>query len=392
MRILLVTGEYPPDTPGGIGSFVACAARALTATGSEVHVLVCAKAEPATDTMDGGAFIHRRPMLRAATFPLRGRVGGRTALALSLAHHAHRLGRFDVVEAPDWQAMGLGFVLVHRTPTVVCLHTPDAVIRAFDQPTASGAPRIAMRAVDRLDSFAARRATAVTSPSNLLVHTLRASGWLRRSESRVQRAPLDLAEWIGAGPVENTQPTVLGMGRLEHRKGFDVLIRAIGLLRGEVPNIRVVLAGADGLRSDGTKWSSYLLGLAGAVGVELELTGSIPRNDLLPLLTSSRVVAVPSRFDNFAMSALEGLAAARPLVCTDHVGVAELDDGSAAITAVPVDDPGAFAHALLPHLADRSAAARAGRLGQAIVTAACDPQVFARKRLALYREVISKAS
>ncbi len=391
MRILLVTGEYPPDTPGGIGSYVACAAPALAAHGAEVHVLVCAGREPVSDTVDNGAFIHRRPLLRSATIALRGRVGGRLSLAASLAHHARGLGRFDVIEAPDWQAMGLAFTIRNRTPTVVCLHTPDVVIRAHQQPASDTVDQRGLRAVDRLDAFAARRAAAVTGYSNLMVQTLLGIGWLRRQDTVVQRAPIDLHRWIEASPVHNTEPVILGLGRLEHRKGFDVLVRAAGLLRGDVPDIRVVLAGADGYRPDGTTWSTYLRGLADAVGVDLELTGSIPRPDLLQRLSSSRVVAVPSRFDNFAMAALEGLAAARPLVCTNQVGVAELADGSSAITAVAVDDPPALAAALLPHLRDAQWATRAGEMGQALVTSACNADRFAEGRLAIYCQVIEKA-
>ena len=64
MRILFVSIEYPPETPDGIGSYVAEIGPALVARGHEVHVLSCLPDQPASDRVDRGVHVHRRGEVR----------------------------------------------------------------------------------------------------------------------------------------------------------------------------------------------------------------------------------------------------------------------------------------------------------------------------------------
>jgi glycosyltransferase involved in cell wall biosynthesis len=58
---------------------------------------------------------------------------------------------------------------------------------------------------------------------------------------------------------------------------------------------------------------------------------------------------VPSRWEGLPLVALEAMARARSLVCSDIPGLAEIvEDGAGA--AVPPDDPKALAAAIVPRL------------------------------------------
>lgn len=129
MKILLLSGEYPPETPGwgGIGSYVVCVAKALARRGHEVHVLSCALGHVGGDGVEEGVWVHRRRLVRARGAT---RLGfGETAHRLLLGAQAFLAARvlrcaFDVIEYPEWDAEGWLFALRSKVPLIAHLHTP----------------------------------------------------------------------------------------------------------------------------------------------------------------------------------------------------------------------------------------------------------------------------
>jgi len=95
VRILFVSIEYPPETPDGIGSYVAEIGPALVARGHEVHVLSCLPGQAASDRVDRGVHVHRRGEAR---LPGGSKTAQRLRHALSCRVETARLGLdFDVV-------------------------------------------------------------------------------------------------------------------------------------------------------------------------------------------------------------------------------------------------------------------------------------------------------
>jgi len=240
MRILLVSGEHPEveGTNGGIGTFVALAADALVRAGHDVHQLVCAPGLATVDRPGSGgdrptAALHVRPVL-AGLRPARGRGPRLAAIAASCRWYARQLGPFDVIEAPDFHGLG-AFLPAART--VIQLQTPAAVIARED-------PREAppTRGTTWLEQRGVRRAALVVSISQLLVDELHAMAWLDGPQAVAIVPPIaDLAS--PPAPPANGPNTVLGIGRIEPRKGFDLLVDAVALLSQS--DVRLELAGAD---------------------------------------------------------------------------------------------------------------------------------------------------
>jgi hypothetical protein len=82
------------------------------------------------------------------------------------------------------------------------------------------------------------------------------------------------------------------------------------------------------------------------------------------------------------MAALEGMAAARPVVVSARTGVSEIMNSECgAVATLSATD---FASALRPYLVDADLAQRAGLEARRVVSAACDPAAVAVQREALY--------
>jgi len=127
---------------------------------------------------------------------------------------------------------------------------------------------------------------------------------------------------------------------LIHRKGIDVLLRALQLLQENDPPIRVLLAGS------GPDEESFVT-LSQALGVDDRVTFLGERSDLGAIFRDATDIAVlPSREELFGIVILEAGLARRPVVASRVGGIPEaVQDGRTGLL-VPHDDPRALAEAL----------------------------------------------
>jgi len=154
--------------------------------------------------------------------------------------------------------------------------------------------------------------------------------------------------------VADDDVLVLGLGALERRKGFDVLLSALGTCRERV---RLVLVG------DGSQ-AAALDRQAEALGVALMRLGF--RDEVASVLAAADIVAVPSRAEGLGIAALEAMAAGRPVVASRVGGLVEVVDHEETGILVSPDEPAQLA-AAIERLA-RSAEDRV-RLGTAAAAA-----------------------
>jgi glycosyltransferase involved in cell wall biosynthesis len=374
MRILFVSIEYPPETPDGIGSYVAEIGPALVARGHEVHVLSCLQGQASSDRVDRGVHVHRRGEVR---LPGGSKTAQRLRHAWSCRVEAARLGDFDVVEAADWMAEGLGLAFRRPAPLVVHLHTPLAVTSRY----AGSRQTHDLRVASALERLAVRRADLVTSPSERLLREVGPS-WLAGKRVRMVRLPIAPRE---IGPAA-TPPVVLCVGRLEPLKGSDLLVEAARDLPGEV-----VFVGRTTSERDGKPYDEWLAARARELGAPVRFEAEVPRDDLARFYLGARVVAVPSRHENLPYAGLEALAFGRPVVCRSSSGLAELLLESGAGAVVEDDGPEALAAALRPFLEDPPRAAEASARARELVAHHCAPDVIAAQREAVYEEAVNSS-
>jgi glycosyltransferase involved in cell wall biosynthesis len=385
VRILFVSAEYPPDTAvGGIAQNVGAIAPALAARGHEVHVLSCYPDQERREVVDAGVHVHRRPRPRSTLLRRRspsGAAASRIEAAVAARRFAASLGAFDVVNVPDWMGEGLLFSLTPGAPVVSYLHTPLHLIAAHRGDDRGGG------VADRIERLAVARSTIVTSTSRQLIEDLEADGWLRHPDTRVIPPPVDAAYFDGLPPADVTGPVLVAVGRCERRKAPEVLVDAAGLLAGDVPDLEVVFVGRSEGTRDGMRYADWVAARAATRGVRCRLVEHVERDAVRSWYGRARAVVVPSRYESFSMVAVEGMAAARPVVCTERVGAREVL-GEAGDVIVPVDDAAALAAALRPLLADAAAARALGSRMREIVERRCSPERAAADREAAFADAV----
>jgi glycosyltransferase involved in cell wall biosynthesis len=134
------------------------------------------------------------------------------------------------------------------------------------------------------------------------------------------------------------QQVVVAMGRLDPKKGVDLLIRAFQRVATDsaFARWRLVLAG-DG--ETGYVESLRQLAATGPARERIEFRGWIQPSERRPLLSMSRLFVLPSQQENFGIAVVEALACGVPALVSPGVNLA--DDIMAAdagwVTARDVD-------------------------------------------------------
>ncbi|MFM7061348.1 MAG: glycosyltransferase family 4 protein [Actinomycetes bacterium] len=148
------------------------------------------------------------------------------------------------------------------------------------------------------------------------------------------------------------EPYVAFVGTIEPRKDVPSLVRAFASLSDAHPELRLVLAGADGWGADAVRDAIATSGCT----TRILRPGYIPAEALAPLLRRAAAVAYPSLEEGFGLPALEALACGSPVVTTSGSAMADVCGDAARL--VPPGRPDLLATALAAVLDDPTEARR----------------------------------
>ncbi len=330
MRVALITPEYPGCGPSfGIGSYVQRLAQELTAAGHGVCVAVAAQ--------DGCWLGHSDQVHRVSASRVPGIIRPRWVSAW-LQRTLDDLAP-DVVEVPNWG--GLAAFLSRSWPLVVRLST------SIDhQPPRDRLRRILHPLHLRLECATVRRAHLVIANSHAIAQAV-APLYRRMADRVIPHAfptPRETGRPIGGD--------VLFVGRCEHRKGVDVLLRAWPAVRAQR---------ACTLHLVGSGHHALIDLLPATLRAGITVHGVISDAALTSLRDRCAVQVVPSRFESFGLTVVEAFAAGHAVIAGDCAGLSETV-GPAGVL-YPVEDHRALTQALRQVLDDAALRQRLVLLG-----------------------------
>ncbi len=154
---------------------------------------------------------------------------------------------------------------------------------------------------------------------------------------------------FGAFPfrrVERDPATVLFVGRLDHRKNPELLVRAFATLAGSHAGARLVIVGQGSLEP-------RLRRLAREIGAaeRVRFEHFVGHDELVNWYNRASLVVVPSRFEGFGLSAVEAQSCGACVVATDTEGLRDVViDGETGALAAP--DPMSLAETIARLLDD----------------------------------------
>jgi glycosyltransferase involved in cell wall biosynthesis len=123
-------------------------------------------------------------------------------------------------------------------------------------------------------------------------------------------------DWKGIVKVHPSaqQSDIISVGRLVGHKNMDLLIKAVGIVKSEIPDVKALIVG-NGPEMERLKFQVKELKLEKNV---IFLGFLEDYNEALAIMKSSGIFASPSTREGFGMAALEANACGLPVVTVNH--------------------------------------------------------------------------
>ena len=326
MRVTIVTTWFPTNRSPGLGVFVARHAASMAAAGHDIRVVHLASA-----SVNDGVRHDRVMGLPVVRLPM----------TLSRPHELLTARR-------ELEALTRGSDVVHTHAVSTLLpyalgrpHQPWLHTEHWSGIAQRGAElgslaRAGAQVVLRLE----RRPDVVTTVSDQLAADLR----VYRPRGEILTVPNEVTMPEDPAPrrsIELGRDTlrIIGIGGLIERKRPDLAVEVVAALAEQGVPARLTWVGGGPLAERCTD-------LAESLGVDLELTGQLPGDQVQQVLADSDLFLVPTLAETFFLGAAETVAAGRPVVTSDRGAHTSFLDPSVT-EIVSQDDPATWARAVV---------------------------------------------
>ena len=194
----------------------------------------------------------------------------------------------------------------------------------------------------------------------------------------------DRSQFVSRYPELENRLIVLFLGRIQQKKGLDILAHAFGNLARTRDDVRLVVAGPD---EDNTLTEVKTILKSHGALEKAVFPGMLTGEQKLEALSAADIFALTSYSEGFSVALLEALSAGLPLVITDECNFPEVGDSRAGFVVRPNDSETASAVMSLLDSADlrREMSENARRLVRSNYTW----ERIAEKMFTLYGNVIA---
>jgi glycosyltransferase involved in cell wall biosynthesis len=400
VRIAFLTFEYPDIRPGGVGSYVLKCAAALAAAGHEAHIFTLSLPPFSRDNLRPGIHLHEvgdvAERVAFASLPaILGAVAlNATQAAYKLAvgvllcdalRREHQARPFDLVEAAECDALALPLLFqpAGNLPLVVQIHLGSAVNAMGN----AVAPQDRDDLAEALELACIVGADAVCAATASVVEVSRKLSPFQR-EVTIIPYPVDVAS--GLPPALPDDGAALFVGRLQRRKGCDVLAAAADIFLRRNPRATLRIAGGDTRLGPGG--SSMVGDMISRVDPSLRdrliYLGELSQVDLRREILACRFQVVPSTIENFANTAVDAMALGRLVIYAGNTGLDEVV-GDSGLRVWPLT-PENLAETMETAWNDRALVQTYGLRGYKRVVEKFNPAKVTADRVDFYDRVITE--
>lgn len=392
MKILFIVPEYPPHAGGGIVTFYRNLIPELARLGHEPHVLAGSALSGKMEdyTADGVTveFLDHRAVTinldkfnRYRAIP---ELQRHLAAAWTAWEQANAGKGYDLVHTTDWGLLFVPWIVeADSPPTVVQLHGSIGQIDFYDP-----------RRGDELQGCFTRLIEAQLLSVADDLHTYRkknAGEWRALTGRDVTYMP---PGWLPLSyPEEESQESSHGLvvGRIQYWKGPTVLCEALGLLGDAAPIIDWVGRDTTYQESE-TSMSAYLArDYPNVWGTKIRPIGPRSPEETSRLQSKAAFVVVPSIWDVFNWTCVEGMGYGRVVLCSEGAGASGLIANGDNGFTFSGGDPVALAETIrcLTGM-DRESREQMGELARQTILSTLHPNRRAKKQIEAYARLLQR--
>lgn len=337
MKICIVTTEYPEKTAsfGGIGTYQRHLARALSGLGHEVHVLI-SDALRTGDFFEEGIFYHERVLtvpgwlkhdLFSDHLPVRILTGiflvDRELRMLNKKHS------FQIIQTTNYQTPCIRYLYRKNKPLVVTW--VNTLVKTVAK-TNFMKMKLKQSLPAWFEKVALRRSDYLVTSSRANKEEMVRLFSLRPDSIEVLPLGISMPAAPQPSPGSGNEVSFLYVGRLEGRKGIDILLGAMpGVLLGN-PDVKFILAGRDYQQTHEKLFFKEHPEFRGRVFFK----GEVPQEELERLYQSCDVFVSPARYESFGLTFVEAMSYGKPVVgCVAGAVPEVVEDGVTGLLVEP---------------------------------------------------------
>jgi glycogen synthase len=330
LRIALVSQGYPPRDYSGIARWTHELATALSSRGHHIHVITSSESERNIE-YQRGVWVHAVPAAstdyNSAPVELPPTIRSRATAVQAEAELIQRDFGLDIMSAPIWDVEGILSTANLDVPVITSLHTAYRMVLPLKDKWRSDLPfRLHhVQKVIEAETWLLKNAPLLLANSNEICAELQALYGVALSTSRVTVvphgiAPVEIDEPVHIAPKDRLR--VLYVGRIERRKGLDLLLSAIMPLFDDYPNLELQIVGApvpeeETFAAEIDRLHEELV--ARGYSDRITFHGYVDEPVLARHYAGCDVFVAPSRYESFGLIAIEAMRFGKPVVAA-HVG------------------------------------------------------------------------
>jgi glycosyltransferase involved in cell wall biosynthesis len=393
MNIAFVNPEFPSPSghdQGGIATYTYSMANACARNGHRVHILVKRGTIPKQLSPDVAvdAFDHIplpdsvrwfSRFINGETAWERGYSWGLRQKLLEL----HEIDPIDIVEVPEYNGLAYELAPPLPFPIIIHFHTPTVLVDFFNaQKNTRRHKKWHLFEAKALD-----HAFAFRCPSSALKMEICKRYAIPENRITLIRHPFDTTPFDSIKKHACTQDVidVLFVGRLERRKGAEILRREILPILSLDPRMRITIAGESTIGDMGIYRNAIERSLSEHDRKRIFFLGPTKREELPALYCRSDIFCIPSLFENAPYSLLEAMAAKLPIIGSRCGGIPELiSHGENGLLFNP-ENPDEIVNCIKQLVVNRGKAAEFARNSYATLKNLCSPDTIARTVIDYYQ-------
>jgi glycogen synthase len=385
---VFLSQNYPSGQSGGNARHTHDIARAIAALGHTTHVLTRGVEYNRVD-FEYGVWVHRiipktqlpRTLPDGTTIPEH--IWNYSATQLEELYRISKMRRIDVVESVSWDCEGIAVVLdgwFSSAANIVTalshwLDTHDHLRNDPNWMAQFGKPMLA------IERYLFAHSPGIVSASRAIAQSISQRygvnfptgqiGYVPHGIADVAlapRRPVAVLSQGGSAADRSGRAAALFVGRLELRKGIDVLLDAAPIVLAGVPDAELWIAGDDALEIAPGVTARNRFEQShrnDPVRRRVHFLGRVDEEELRWLYLHCAVFVSPSRFESFGLTFVEAMMFGKPCIGCRAGGIGEvIEDGITGVLVTP-GDALELADALILVLQSEDIRARMGTRGRA---------------------------
>lgn len=400
MKVALVYPGYPPEEElgGGISTYVSELSKSLSQFGHDVTIISrTASFKEVVEYKKGITVVRLPEQSQLARFitPLVFRYWGAYFYSRRVRILIEKLerekGKFDVIECGDWGGEAFCLIDKYKENLVIRLHTPSFVSEKYNP---LNPPYLSLH-IKSMEKSVIKKAKYLATPSRSLIKEI--EKYITITDNiEIQDYPLQIEGFPSKKRYKSrftkqSPLRILVAGRLEQRKGQDIVCEALNRLAEKLPFIRIDFAGPDTPLNKEEGFKDVLFSnLSPKSRTQVCFLGHVPHLKMPSLYVNYDLFLLSSRFESLGFAVLEAMRAGVPVLAADMCEMPRIIKENKNGYLFSSGSPNSLAHRLINLVESPLNLKRVGLAGRHFIKLSYGHNRPVKKTIEFYKQILEQ--